>query len=176
MTTAFAQTDRLLLRTLSFADAEVLLDIRAQPDVARWMVDTDPWSDLGQAHAAIARWEDEHRRGDGLGTWAVQPHTHAQPVGTVGLHEIPDSQGEIEIGWVLHPSAWGHGYAREAAGLVMRYATELGLPRIWALMWPGNEPSARVCRALGMVDLGVRPDPWYGGESHMFSIDLNPES
>ena len=35
-------------------------------------------------------------------------------------------------------------------------------------MWPDNTASARVCTALGMTDLGVRPDPWYGGDSHTF--------
>lgn len=33
---------------------------------------------------------------------------------------------------------------------------------VYAIMWPGNEPSAAVCRAIEMHDIGDSPDPWYG--------------
>ncbi len=92
------------------------------------------------------------------------------PIGSVSLQLIPHGDGEVEIGWVLHPDAWGRGHAREAARAVLAHGLSIGLSRIWALMWPDNEPSARVCRAIGMHDLGVRPDPWYGGDSHMFRV------
>jgi RimJ/RimL family protein N-acetyltransferase len=36
------------------------------------------------------------------------------------------------------------------------------LDRIWAVMWASNSPSASVCRRIGMEELGVRVDPWYG--------------
>jgi RimJ/RimL family protein N-acetyltransferase len=40
-------------------------------------------------------------------------------------------------------------------------------------MWEDNAPSAAVARRLGAQDLGVRHDPWYGGQSRMFL--LRPE-
>lgn len=53
-----------------------------------------------------------------------------------------------------------------------------GVPRIWAIMWAHNGRSARVCRAIGMTDLGVVEDPWYGTPedplSRMFRSDRPP--
>lgn len=161
-------TDRLLLRAWRSSEADVVLDVRSRPEVARWMVEPTPWTDRSQAEEAIARWAEASAADPGLGAWALVPEGASAPVGWVTLRRIPDGDGEVGIGWTLHPDAWGHGYAREAAQAVLDHGLSLGLPRIWAVMWPGNAPSAAVCRAIGMVDLGVRPDPWYGGESHLF--------
>ena len=97
------------------------------------------------------------------------------PVGTASMARLPNDDVEVEIGWNLHPDAVGHGWAREAAAAVLARAFEHGLARVWAIMWPHNERSAAVARAIGMIDLGVRPDPWYGEpefpDSLMFRAD-----
>lgn len=161
-------TARLRIRPWRASEADVLLGMRARPEVARWMAEPTPWSQLSQAEETIERWTAELAEGAGLGSWAVLVEDRPTPVGSISLKPIPNSAGEVEIGWALDPEVWGRGYAREAAGALLEYGRSLGLPRIWAIMWPGNEPSAKVCRSIGMDDLGVRPDPWYGGESHMF--------
>ncbi|MGW4898736.1 GNAT family N-acetyltransferase [Kitasatospora sp. NPDC004240] len=33
------------------------------------------------------------------------------------LLPLPDGDGEVEVGWHLHPEAWGQGYAT-VAGLI----------------------------------------------------------
>lgn len=164
------RTDRLLLRPWAAADADALLRLRAHPDVARWMADPTPWSDRRLALDTIEQWEAEQAAGRGLGSWALTLPAAPEPLGSVSLREVPNGDGEVEIGWMLAPDHWGHGYAREAAAAILTHGRGLQLPRIWALMWPGNESSARVCRAIGMQDLGVLPDPWYGGESHTFVV------
>ena len=40
------QTDRLRLRPWTLDDAERLFAIRSNPDVAQWLADPDPWTDL----------------------------------------------------------------------------------------------------------------------------------
>lgn len=86
------------------------------------------------------------------------------PVGTVLLEPLDDDGREFECGWYLHPDHTGLGYVSEAARELLDHAWALGLDRVHAIMWPGNEPSVRVCRAIGMRDLGTVPDPWYGTE------------
>ncbi|GAA4726824.1 hypothetical protein GCM10023350_07020 [Nocardioides endophyticus] len=50
--------------------------------------------------------------------WAAERKADGVVVGTVLLLTLPnDEHGEVEIGWHLHPDAWGQGYACEAAGL-----------------------------------------------------------
>ena len=168
-----AETNRIVVRPWRPAEAEVLFGMRSDPQVARWMADTTPWCDRRQADGAITSWQAELDTDPTLGTWAIVPRTAGVAVGSVSLRPLPDGAGEVEIGWVLHPDAWGLGYAREAAAAVLAHGRTLELARIWALMWPGNAPSARVCRAIGMQDLGVVADPWYGGDSHTFVVSIS---
>lgn len=58
---------------------------------------------------------------------------------------------ELEVGSALVRSAWGRGYATEAASPVRDLAlTRLGRRRPIALVRPANERSAAVARKLGM--------------------------
>lgn len=56
-----------------------------------------------------------------------------------------------EIGWILTPGTQGHGYATEAARLLLALAfDELGLHRVYAELDPRNTGSVRICERLGM--------------------------
>jgi RimJ/RimL family protein N-acetyltransferase len=166
------RSQRLTMRPWQPDEAERLLDIRRRPDVARWLSDPEPWKDVEYARDMIDQWasgEDPP-----LGIWAIIPDGTDRPVGTVMLKHLPASD-EVEVGWYLHPDSRGHGFAVEAAGAALRRATEAGITRVWAIMWPHNRASARVAERAGMVDLGVRPDPWYGTvsdpDSRMFRYE-----
>lgn len=70
-----------------------------------------------------------------------------------------------------HPDAQGRGLATEAAGGALAHGFAHGVYRIWAIMLPHNEASARVAAAIGLRDLGARSDP---GTAH--GTPENPES
>lgn len=56
-----------------------------------------------------------------------------------------------EIGWIFDRAYHGHGYATEAAAVVMRYGfEELHLHRIIATCQPENPASYRVMEKIGM--------------------------
>jgi [ribosomal protein S5]-alanine N-acetyltransferase len=56
-----------------------------------------------------------------------------------------------EIGYVLHSRHWGHGYATEAARLLLAFGFgPQGLHRIQATCHPQNTASSRVLQRLGM--------------------------
>ena len=58
----------------------------------------------------------------------------------------------VEVGWRLHPSAWGNGYATEGARAALTTAwSELGLDRVISLIDPANAPSIAVAERLGMT-------------------------
>ena len=150
------ESDRLLLRPWTVEDADFLLDLQSRWEVVRFL-GSRPTIMTGrdEALASIAR-----RRGvdDPIhGIWAIATAADDQLVGTLLLKPIPLSAGEapsdppdVEIGWHLHPDAWGHGYATEAAAAVMADAFNRGLPRVVAVTHPDNHASQAVCRRLGM--------------------------
>ncbi len=161
-------TERLTLRPWRLDDAEVLLEMRGNPDIAKWLGSPEPWSTLDKATNEIAMWQQRLDGDPPLGTWAIVPADASRPVGSVGLSRIRLGD-EIEVGWYLHPDAVGQGWAAEAAEATIRHGLSNGIERIWALMWRNNEPSAKVARRIGMRELGVLVDPWYGSEQDAYS-------
>ena len=167
-------TERLRLRQWLPTEADRVLDIRGRREVAQWLSDPEPWTDLRTARDWIRSAAERTAGDDPLGVWAIVPHSTGVPAGSVSLGLLPGST-EVEIGWHLHPDSTGRGYAREAAAALLDHALRSGVATVWAIMWPHNEASARVASSIGMVDLGVRDDPWYGTEaeptSRIFRID-----
>lgn len=158
---AVATTRRLVIRPWRPDEADRLFDIRRRTDVATWLGDPTPWTDLAVARDHIDRWAGAYDEDPPCGVWAIAAVDDASPAGSVSLQRLPHDV-EMEIGWYLHPDATGRGLAREAAGAVLGHALASGVTRVWAVMWPHNTPSANVARSIGMRDLGVRDDPWYG--------------
>ena len=96
-----------------------------------------------------------------------------EPVGAVMLQPIPLSgpteplrpSGDTEIGWHFHPGHWGHGYASDAAGLLLETALADGLPRVVAVTYPENTASQRVCERIGMRrEAHLVQNEWFKGE------------
>lgn len=139
------------------------------------MSTTEPWTVIEQATASISKWQATVDDPGPAGVWAILHKAGGEPMGSVNLSQLPKSE-EFEIGWLLHPASTGRGYAAEAAAAIREHARQSGVTHIWAIMWPDNEASARVALGLGMEDLGVIEDPWYGSEeepnSRIFRMEL----
>lgn len=81
--------------------------------------------------------------------------------------QLPDC--DIEIGYILKPSAWGNGYATKAAERLLKFAFEdTPLTEIVGVIDPENEASRRVLMKLGLLDDGLRRA--YGGQCPGFRI------
>src|SRR5216683_1003294 len=90
----------------------------------------------------------------GFGFWAVQVRASGEFVGFAGLDTVDDEMPftGIELGWRLARSAWGHGYATEAALAALRYGFEvMGLPEIVAVTMALNLRSRAVMGRIGMT-------------------------
>ena len=121
------------------------------------------------AAGLVERWDELHDGDERFGVWAVEVRDTGLVAGTVLFKPLPDGDGEVEVGWHFHPDSWGHGYATEAARGAIARGFAHGLPEIYAVVRPDNEPSLAVCRRLGMTPLG-RTNRWYGIDVEAFRI------
>jgi RimJ/RimL family protein N-acetyltransferase len=117
----------------------------------------------------LARLEADAR----FGSWAAVDRSNGVPVGGIILKPLPDGEGEVEIGWQLHPDSWGNGFASEAAGAVLQRGFADGLAEVWAVMYLDNRRSAAVCRRIGMQLLGITRR-WYHEPELMFWTGARP--
>lgn len=165
-------TQRLRIRDWTIDDAEAALAVHSRIEVVKWLGDGEPvlMKDLAEAQERIGTWlmRDEPP----CGFWAVQVADgsllEGRVIGAVLLVPLPSNEnGEVEIGWHLHPDAWGRGYAPEAARAILDRGFEGGLPEIHAVTDLDNEPSMSVARKIGMEHRG-QVDSWYSTPSQHF--------
>lgn len=165
-------TERLVLRPLRIADAEAWHAIWGDPDVIWWGAAADRTESRAGLERVLARMA---ACPDGMDWYAVtlrEDADRADPgavLGDVLFQPAPFVDG-IEIGWHFRRSAWGHGYATEAARAVADFAFARGLvERLYAIVALQNAPSLRVVEKLGMQ---VVKDMTYADLPHrLFALD-----
>jgi RimJ/RimL family protein N-acetyltransferase len=145
------RTPRLLLRRWRDADREPFAALNADPVVMEHF--PAPF-DRAASDALVDRIEADFER-LGFGLWAVEVVDGAWFVGFVGLAE-PTFDAHftpaVEIGWRLDRTAWGQGFATEAARAVLEFAfLEVGLDEIVSFAIPANVRSWRVMERIGMT-------------------------
>lgn len=169
-------TERLTLSPWLPQEADAVLDLYSRWEVMRYLgANPQVITDLDQAQAKITAWSSFD--GPLHGVWAIRHD--GRPIGTALLKLLPLSgsgapSADTEVGWHLHPDAWGHGYATEAAGRLLEHAWSHGLSRVLAVTYPQNQPSQAVCLRLGMTPRGLTED-YYDLASSLFEI-LAPAS
>ena len=145
------ETARLILREWRESDAEPFHAMSADPRV---MATLGPLMSRAESDALIARIQQrqvEH----GHTFWALERKDDNMFIGwcglVVALNELP-IRGKLEIGWRLTHTAWGQGYAREAAQASLDWGFQtLGAEDIWAITSVNNNRSWGLMERLGMI-------------------------
>jgi len=143
-------TQRLYLRRWQAGDRAPFAELNGDREVMRHFPApltrhaSDELADRLQAAIASRGW----------GLWALEERSTGAFIGFTGLAPT-DFQASFtpafEIGWRLARSAWGAGYATEAARVAAAFAfDELGLEEIVSFTVQHNARSRAVMRRLGM--------------------------
>lgn len=172
-----AETDRLIIRTWNpQADAEQAFYIYSDPEVTRFII--TKVDSVESSENLLKRWITKSQElNNGSGFWAILPKETEEIVGTIILIQLRDENEQLtpnyEIGWHLKKSAWGKGYATEAAKAILDYGFKtLKLPVIYSIARSENTNSLRVIQRLGMTPVG-RTTKYYKMELEMFKL-ANP--
>lgn len=171
------ESDRLILQRIAPSDLDFFTRLHADPEVAlfigrgpprsaeesrEWLQSSlESYEALGLGQLAVLRKADGELIGRcGLTDLAVeaQPANPALPkawfqrtLAPVGI----ELRFERELGYTFDRTAWGQGYASEAARRVFDYARDaLGKPRIVSIIHPDNVRSLRVAHRFGVQQEG----------------------
>ena len=159
-------SDRLTMTPYAESDIDLAIAMFTDPEVCRYGLDLMTEDEIRRD---IGGWT---RRGSNgcIGIWCVSLSDTGDKLGTVALLPMPvESQetdldlvvpgempdADIEIGFYFKRSAWGMGYASEAAArLLAQVFTQSPLEEVVANFDPANTASGRVLEKVGFVDRG----------------------
>lgn len=144
------ETKRLRLRLWRAADRDAFAALNADPEVSRDLggplsraaseAKLDRYVAAFERHG-FGRWAIESRDGEFLGYAGVMQSQQDHPL---GRHH--------EIGWRLKRSAWGRGYASEAARAALDHAfARAGLIEVLSYTAPDNLRSQAVMDRLNLT-------------------------
>lgn len=152
------RTDRLRMRRWRDEDREPFAAMNADPQVMRhFPAPLDRAASDTFLDRIEARFEEQ-----GYGLWALEVVDGPGFVGFTGLNPMPDGvpgAGGVEVGWRLARSAWGNGYATEAALAALDVARAAGLTEVWSMTAVTNLPSQAVMRRIGLRRHGTFEHP-----------------
>ncbi len=157
MMNVIIETNRLLLRTFTSDDAPLLYELNLDPEVIKYT--GDPMKDIDHAKEVLEQIILPQYALYNHGRWAVHTKTGLNPmaigfIGWCGLKFRAD-RNEIDLGYRFLKTAWGKGYATEAAFACIKYGFEkLNLQRIIGRAMPDNIASLNVLKKCGMVYIG----------------------
>jgi ribosomal-protein-alanine N-acetyltransferase len=124
--------------------------------------------DLAGAAGYIEKGPGASYAANGFGLWRVTEKASGRPVGICGLIKR-DVLEHPDVGYAFLRSAWGQGFAEEAARASLAHGRGvLGLGTIVAITTPNNEGSMRVLEKIGFRREGAVHLPDHGGESAYF--------
>jgi len=148
--TMVLNTERLMLRKWTEADAESLFEYAKDLDVG-----------------PIAGWPPHKNKDESLNViknvfngaecYAICEKGNNEAIGAIelklnGSTDMTDRDDECELGYWLGKPFWGKGYMPEAARKIIRHAfEELGMTTIWCGYYEGNYKSKRVQEKLGFI-------------------------
>jgi RimJ/RimL family protein N-acetyltransferase len=167
------ETDRMLLRRLTEADAGPLAELYGDPRVMRFIT-VQPPSRAEVETRILPGYLLEYRQlADGLGSFAAIEKDTGQMAGRFSLKPASSYGlvGGTELGYRLYPAFWGRGLATEGTrSLIEKAFGLLGLDRVVATTMVDNASSWRVLEKCGLrrirtfcyPDAGLMPGAEHG--------------
>ena len=163
-------TRRLVLRRARWGDLDDIHAVMSSPDAMRY------WSRLPHENLDVTRaWFPGallNASGPNIDERVIE--LHGRVIGYMGIWKMP------EFGFILHPDAWGAGYATEAAEAIIPDLFETHeINRITADVDPRNAASLRLLHKLGFNETGkakrtfLLDDEWC--DSIYLSLERRPK-
>lgn len=159
------EAKRVRLRPLVEADLDAVFGILGDAVTTANVSFRQP--DKPSAAAYLAR-RMQQERDHGLSMWGVEHKASLDLIGLCGffLHDPP----KVELGYVIHASHWGQGYATEAAAAALT-AVQGTDWEVFATIRPTNLASLAVAAKIGLTKSGTIEDD--RGVLIVFAVDSN---
>jgi len=142
------ETERLILRQFTIADAALILQLNSDPEVLKYLHEPALYNITDAENIIENIILPQYERN--LGRWAVLLKPGNIFLGWCGLKYRPELQ-ETDLGYRFLRNTWGNGYATEAAVSTLHYGfNTLELDTITGRAHIENAASIKVLEKTGM--------------------------
>lgn len=159
--TQIINTERLLLRPFTLADAEAMYTNWAKdPAVTKYLM----WKhhpSVETSRAVLEDWIPQYQKNDYY-LWAIVPGDFGQPIGSIAAVKQDDQIQMVHIGYCIGKEFWHKGIMSEALAAVMAFFFEkVDVRRVESRHDPNNPHSGEVMKKCGMKYEGtLRQGDW----------------
>jgi RimJ/RimL family protein N-acetyltransferase len=141
-------SERLVLRRLTTADVDLLVDLDSDPEVLRYISRSAP--SYQEVAALVAALVSDYARHPRWGRWAALDSATGDFAGWFALSV--DGPGVLDLGYRLRRPFWGRGLASEMSRALVAYAFEdPSIDRVVARTMAVNHRSRRVMENAGLT-------------------------
>jgi [ribosomal protein S5]-alanine N-acetyltransferase len=143
-------TDRFVLRQISQDDAEMMFQMRSDPEMMAY-IPRPLAKTMEDATALIQTMLDGGEKGESL-LWAISYKNDTKLLGTIGYYRLKPEHFRAEVGYLLHRDYWQKGIMYEVLQSVLAFAfNDMNCHSIEAIIDPDNVASARLLEKCGFV-------------------------
>ena len=147
-------TSRLKLLEIESSHADDIFDVLSKDEVTKYY-GRESMASVDEAEELVRHFRMLFQSGRGI-RWGIIRKDTNQFIGTIGIHNYNAQVDRAEIGFELHPEHWRKGILSEAIASVLEYSfVEMGIHRMGAVTFPGNEASNRLLEKVGFVREGL---------------------
>lgn len=141
-------TKRLLLREFTLQDEEEVFEYGSDELTLKYLI-WEGLKDMEGARRAIMNYYSKP------GVFAIALEETNKCIGCIDIRMEPQYE-KASFGYVLNRKYWNKGYMSEALFRILGFCFEdLGLNRVEATYYVGNEGSGRVMEKCGMTNEGI---------------------
>jgi RimJ/RimL family protein N-acetyltransferase len=164
--TKILETERMTLRTWTYADADALFEICKDAEVMLHIGDGKPYESVEKAREFL-NWAVPYQKKNGFCRWACVERSSGKIIGSCGFARR--EMEEVELGYLFARESWGKGYATEAARACLKYGFDkIGFTKLIALTDVDHEKSHRVLEKIGFTRRGI--EKMDDGDNLVFEI------
>ena len=165
----FAETERLILREVEYADEDDLFEMDSDPSVHLY-IENKPVQSIGEITKIIGMLKKQYLE-NGIARWAVVDKATNEWVGWSGLKyfnkPLNNHNHFYELGYRFKKKHWGKGYATESSIAILDYGfANFKIDSIFAITDQRNVNSKNVLTKLGFdyietFDYDGTPTDWF---------------
>ncbi|RZL52011.1 MAG: N-acetyltransferase [Pedobacter sp.] len=155
------ETERLILRAHTNADANALFALRNNEDVMRY-IDRENPKDVQETEAKIKLVHDGFNNKTSIAWVIALKENPSEMIGEIGYYRTDLANHRAEIGYMLRPDLWRKGIISEALNEVISFGfTEMKLHSISANINPGNSASRQILLKHGFEKEAYFKEDYY---------------